>query len=100
MNRARAGSVFPPLAILIALIILAMLPAHSAYAQDETASQPASSQPASAQANASPKLELQSIGDVVGKRICMVSGAAFDQLLISSYEGISQDDITYYNSNA
>ena len=30
----------------------------------------------------------------------MVSGAAFDQLLISSYEGISQDDITYYNSNA
>ena len=84
MNRMSAGGVFQPLAILVALCALILFPAHSAYAQDD----------------ASPKLELSSVEDIAGKRICMVAGAAFDQLLLKNYEGISQDDISYYNSNA
>ena len=84
MNRIRAGSVLLPLAIIIALSALVVLPAPSAYAQD----------------GQNPKLELNSVSDIVGKRICMVSGVAFDQLLLKNYEGISQDDISYYNSNA
>ena len=82
--RIGAGGRFQLLAILIVLCALILFPAHSAYAQDDTA----------------PKLELNSVADILGKRICMVAGAAFDQLLLKNYEGISQDDISYYNSNA
>lgn len=84
MSRIRVGNVFLPFAILVALCALVAFPAHFAYAHDDKA----------------PKLELNSVNDVIGKRICMVSGTAFDQLLLNKYEGISQDDISYYNSNA
>ena len=71
MSRMSAGSVFWPFAILVALCALILFPAHSAYAQDDAA----------------PKLELNSVADIKGKRICMVAGSAFDQLLLNKYEG-------------
>jgi len=86
MNRVRAGSVLLPLTIIVALCALIAFPAQAAYAQDDEGQEP--------------KLEINSAADIVGKRICMVAGAAFDQLLFSNYEGISQGDISYYNSNA
>ena len=35
-----------------------------------------------------------------GKKLGMLNGVIFDQLLMSNREGFSQEDMSYYNSNA
>jgi len=84
MSRMGAGGLFRSFAIIVALCAFVLFPAHFAYAQDDATS----------------KLEINSVADIMGKRICMVAGSAFDQLLLKNYQGVSQDDISYYNNNA
>ena len=66
MDRMRVGSVFLPIAIIVALCALVVFPAHSAYAQG----------------GENPKLEMNNVSDIVGKRICMLTGVTFDKLLM------------------
>ena len=46
------------------------------------------------------KLEFTSVSELAGKRIGIVSGTRFDELVLDAVKGVSQDDIYYYNSNA
>ena len=45
-------------------------------------------------------LEITSLGELAGKKLGMLSGSHFDQLLIDTVEGISQGDIYYFNNNS
>ena len=45
-------------------------------------------------------LEISSLDELAGKKIGMVSGVHFDVLIIENVKGISQDEISYFNSNA
>lgn len=47
-----------------------------------------------------PKLEYTTIDELKGKKLGMLNGVIFDQLLMSNREGFSQEDMSYYNSNA
>ena len=46
------------------------------------------------------ELELTSIDELAGKRIGIVSGTYFDELLLENVKGVSQNDIYYFNTNA
>ena len=60
----------------------------------------AESASAASTAGNSPKLEYTTIGELKGKKLGMLNGVIFDQLLMSNREGFSQEDMSYYNSNA
>ena len=46
------------------------------------------------------ELEIQDAQGIVGKRLGMLVGGNFDALLTQSYEGVEQDDFSYFNSYA
>ena len=45
-------------------------------------------------------LEISSTSELPGKKVGMLNGGIFDQLLTNNLDGVSQDDIMYFNSNA
>ena len=47
-----------------------------------------------------PLFEISSISELPGKKVGMVNGTIFDILLANNVDGISQDDIMCYDSNA
>ena len=53
-----------------------------------------------AMAESSPKLEVKSTGELAGKKLGMLNGSIFDQLIPQSVKGASSSDFLYFNSNA
>ena len=44
--------------------------------------------------------EIKKISDLPGKKVAVISGAAFDKFYIDNVSGATKDDILYFNSNA
>ena len=82
--------------ILVSLVMFAVLFISMASARPYAMAQPSSD---SSDAD-SPALEFNSLGDLAGKRIAVMSGTVFDQLVLDHVEGVTQDDISYFNSAA
>ena len=53
-----------------------------------------------AMAEGSPKLEINSPNELVGKKLGMLNGSIFDQLILQNVKGTSSGDFLYFNSNA
>lgn len=53
-----------------------------------------------ATADAAPAPELKTVEEVLGGRIGLPTGSAYDLLLTQSYDGVSMDDFSYYNTYA
>lgn len=90
MDQTRGRGIFLVFALCAALLAL-WGPSHKATAENADASQGT---------DETTGLEITTVDEIVGKSIGMLSGATFDQLLMSTYEGISEHDFSYYNSNA
>ncbi len=69
-----------------------------ANADEPTAGQTATTQP-TATTGATP-LEYNNIDELRDKKIGMLNGAVFDQLILKNFEGFSQKSFKYFNSNA
>ena len=80
------------------LVLMVRVDDSAAEATAAPASSPA---PAASTAPAATQgLEIPTVNDLAGKRLGAVSGSAFDELVISNLEGVSDGDFTYYNSIA
>ena len=82
------------LAFPVFLALALLLAAIPGFAQKAMADESADA--------ANPKqvaLEINSLNELAGKKIGMVSGVHFDVLLTETVAGISQQDINYFNSN-
>ena len=91
-------------AAALALFALFALAALLAFALSPTAEAMAES-PGDATGEATEKgsgtaLEISSLDELAGKKIGMVSGVHFDVLIVENVKGVSQNDISYFNSNA
>lgn len=83
--------------LLTVLVVVALL--ATAWGRPVCEARAESASAASTAGN-SPKLEYTTIGELKGKKLGMLNGVIFDQLLMNNREGFSQDDMSYYNSNA
>ena len=45
-------------------------------------------------------LEFTTVDEIIDKRLGIVSGAAFDTIMLDNYDELTQDDFLYFNSNA
>ncbi len=79
------------LLVLAALLVVALGIAPTALAED--------SEDASTASDAA-SLEVETLDQLAGKKIGLVNGGAFDQLVLEHVEGVSQKDFSYFNSNA
>ncbi len=69
-----------------------------ANADEPTAGQATTTQPPATASAAA--LEYNSIEELRDKKIGMLNGAVFDQLILKNFEGFSQKSFKYFNSNA
>lgn len=88
----------PLLALLVsaALLVVALMPLPKALA--ESAGDTSATDESTAQDSST--LEIQTIDEIPGHKLGMLNGGAFDQLVMQTLDGISQNDIMYFNSNA
>lgn len=102
MTWTRTHGGFAPLfAMLCALVVAGAMCGVPVWAfAEEDGNSAATSDTAAATSENASNLEIQTLKDTVGKKIGMINGCAFDQLLLKNCEGMSQDDFYYYNSNA
>ena len=84
-------------ALLAALVVVALFAIACGRPVREARAESAS---AASTTKGAPKLEYTTIDELKGKKLGMLNGVIFDQLLMSNREGFSQDDMSYYNSNA
>jgi len=91
-----------PAWVLCPMLVLALLVVTLAFAPQAMAAQDGGTSTAddTSPAENAPTLEITSIDQLSGKRLGMLSGAAFDTLLMNNIGGITQDNILYFNSNA
>ena len=102
--------VFVSLLLAAALLVVAAGPiprvlAGEQQSASETAAQVSASNTSSSAASSSSAtpastLEYNAVNDIIGKRLGMLAGGAFDVIMMKNYEGVSQGDFSYYNSNA
>ena len=89
-NVCRKGGVLVLLAAAALLFIALGLASNAlAEANDQKAS-----------AAESPDVEINSVKELAGKKIGVVTGTVFDQIVLEDVKGVSKDDILYFNSNA
>ncbi|MDO4806826.1 MAG: ABC transporter substrate-binding protein/permease [Coriobacteriales bacterium] len=83
----------PLMALLVcATALLGALLCPPALAEETSADTSASGE--------SSTLEFTAVDQIIGKKLGMLNGGAFDTILLKNYPDVSQDDILYFNSNA
>ena len=77
--------------VAIMLLVVMQVPIPYAFAQDSSDKN---------DTHTAGKLEINTVDELSGKRIGVINGGIYDQLVMKRVSGVTEDNILYFNSNA